>query len=167
MLTDCFASDDIEATVRRTGFVKRASKIPGKRFLALVTLGSWSDARTTLAHLAATGTQVVEHVDVSPAAMHQRMKKRALVFLQALIRQALAKVQGLEKGGAAGRCTAFPKVYLADSTGFGLPDSLLELCPGSGGRATTAGANMQAVWDDKSRVFGHCALTPWNMPEQQ
>lgn len=39
MLTDSFASDDIEATARRTGFVKRASKITGKIFLALVTFG--------------------------------------------------------------------------------------------------------------------------------
>ena len=63
MLTDFFASDDIEATARRTGFVKRASKITGKLFLALVTFGSWSDAQTTLAQLAAKVTQVVEHVE--------------------------------------------------------------------------------------------------------
>jgi hypothetical protein len=49
MLTDFFASDDIEATARRTGFVQRASKITGKLFLALVTLGPWSEANTTLA----------------------------------------------------------------------------------------------------------------------
>lgn len=40
MLTDFFSSDDIEATARRTGFVKRAAKITGKLFLALVTFGS-------------------------------------------------------------------------------------------------------------------------------
>jgi hypothetical protein len=48
MLTDFFASDDIEAAARRTGFVKRASSITGKLFLALVTFGSWSEAHTTL-----------------------------------------------------------------------------------------------------------------------
>ena len=57
MFTDFFSSDDIEATARRTGFVKRASQITGKRFLALVTFGSWSDATTTLAPLAAKVTQ--------------------------------------------------------------------------------------------------------------
>src|SRR6266446_1935975 len=117
MLTDFFSSDDIEATARRTGFVKRASKITGKLFLALVTFGSWSDAQTTLAQLAAKVTQVVEHVEVSPEAIHQRMNKRALVFLQDMIRQARAKVQ--------------------------------------------------AVWDYKSSVFGHFALTPWNIPDQK
>ena len=167
MLTDFFSSDDIEATARRTGFVKRASKMTGKLFLALVTFGSWSDAQTTLAPLAAKVTQVVEHVEVSPEAIHQRMNKRALFFLQDMIRQALAKVQALEKVCAEGLFTAFPKVYLADSTGFGLPDSLSDLFPGSGGSATQAGAKIQAVWDYKSRVFGHFALTPWNIPDQK
>jgi DDE family transposase len=167
LLTDFFSSDDIEATARRTGFVKRASKITGKLFLALVTFGSWSNAQTTLAQLAAKVTQVVEHVEVSPEAIHQRMNKRALVFLQDIIRQALAKVQALEKVCADGLFTAFTKGYLADSTGFGLPDSLSDLFPGSGGSATKAGAKIQAVWDYKSSVFGHFALTPWNIPDQK
>src|SRR5512145_507718 len=118
MLTDFFAADDIEATARRTGFVQRASKITGKLFLALVTFGSWSDAQTTLAQLAAKVPQVVEHLEVSPEAIHQRMNKRALVFLQDLMRQALAKVQTLEKVCDDGLLAYFTKVYLVDSTGF-------------------------------------------------
>src|SRR6516225_1287389 len=95
------------------------------------------------------------------------MNQRALVFLQEMIRQALAKVQALEHVCADGLFTAFPKVYLADRSGFGLPDSLADLLPGSGGSATKAGAKIQAVWDDKSSVFGHFALTPWNIPDQK
>lgn len=96
-----------------------------------------------------------------------RLNKRALVFLQDMIRQALAKVQALEHVCADGLFTAFTKVYLADSTGFGLPDSLADLFPGSGGSATKAGAKIQAVWDYKSSVFSHFALTPWNIPDQK
>src|SRR4029450_12005780 len=96
MLTDFFASDDIEATARRTGFVKRTSKITGKIFLALVTFGVWSDATTTLAQLAAKVTQLGEQLEVSPEALHQRMHKRALIFLQDMIRKALAKVHTLD-----------------------------------------------------------------------
>jgi hypothetical protein len=167
MLTDFFSSDDIEATARRSGFVKRTSKITGKLFLALVTFGSWSNAQTTLAQLAAKVTQVMEHVEVSPEAIHQRMNKRALSFLQDMIRQALAKVQALEHVCTDGLFTAFTTVYLADSTGFGLPESLADLFPGAGGSATKAGAKIQAVWDYKSSVFGHFALTPWNVPDQK
>src|SRR6266702_6180770 len=167
MLTDFFASDDIEATARRTGFVKRASKITGKIFLALVTFGVWSDAATTLAQLAAKVTQLGEQLEVSPEALHQRMHKRALVFLQEMIRQALTKVQALEKVCDDGLFTYFTKVYLIDSTGCGLPDILKDLFPGSGGSAAKAGAKIQAVWDYKSSVFGHFALTPWNIPDQK
>src|SRR5262245_58933728 len=66
MLTDFFSSDDIEATARRTGFVKRTAKITGKIFLALVTFGVWNDADTTLAQLAAKVTQLDEQRAVSP-----------------------------------------------------------------------------------------------------
>src|SRR5215813_9257496 len=166
MLTDFFSSDDIEAAARRTGFVKRASKLTGKLFLALITFGAWSDATTTLAQLAAKVTHLDEQGEVSPEAIHQRMNQRALAFLQDMIRQVLAKVQSLEKVCDDGLFTSFTKVYLADSTGFALPDSLHALFPGSGGSAGKAGAKIQAVWDYKSSVFDHFALTPWNIPDQ-
>jgi hypothetical protein len=53
MLTDFFATDDIEATARRPGCVQRTSQLTGTLFLALVTFGPWSEAKTTLAQLAA------------------------------------------------------------------------------------------------------------------
>jgi hypothetical protein len=167
MLTEFFSSKAIEATARRTGFVKRASKITGKIFLALVTFGVWSEAKTTLAQLATKATQLGVALEVSPEAIHQRMNKRAVAFLQELIRQALAKVQGLERVCAEGLFAAFTKVYLADSTGFGLPASLKDLFPGSGGSAAKAGAKIQAVWDYKNSVFGHFALTPWKIPDNK
>ena len=167
MFTEFFAADDIEHTARRTGFVKRASKITGKIFLALVTFGVWSDATTTLAQLAAKVTQLGEQLEVSPEALHQRMPKRALVFLQAMIRQALTKVQALEKVGDDGLFTYFTKVYLVDSTGFGLPESLKDLFPGAGGSAAKAGAKIQTVWDYKSSGFDHFALTAWNIPDNK
>jgi hypothetical protein len=167
MLTEFFTTEHIEATARRTGFVKRASKITGKIFLAVVTFGVWSDANTTLAQLAAKVTQLDDQLEVSPEAIYQRMNKSALAFLKDLLSQALAKVQTLEHVCDEGLFPPFTKVYLADSTGFALPNSLHDLFPGSGGSATKAGAKIQAVWDYKSSVFAHFALTPWNIPDQK
>jgi hypothetical protein len=48
-LTEFFSSDQIEASARCTGFVQRASKITGKLFLVLVTIGPWSEGKTSLA----------------------------------------------------------------------------------------------------------------------
>jgi hypothetical protein len=167
VLTDFFASDAIEAAARRTGFVTRTSKLTGTLFLARVTVGAWSDATTTLAPWAAKVTQVDEQVEVSPEAIQQRMHPRALAFLQDMLRQALAKVHSVAPVCHDGLFTAFTKVYLAESTGLALPDSLHALLPGSGGSVATAGAKIQAVWDYKNSGCGHVALTPWNRPDQR
>jgi hypothetical protein len=167
MLTDFFASDDSEATARRTGFVKRTANMTGKIFLAWVTFGLWHDADTTLAPLAAKVTQWDEQRAVAPEAIYPRVNQRALAFLQDLICQALATVQAREQVGDAGLFPAFTKVSLAASTGFALPKSWHALVPGSGGSATQAGAKMQAVWDYKRRGFAHLALPPGNLPEQK
>jgi hypothetical protein len=84
-----------------------------------------------------------------------------------MLRQALAKVPALDTVCDAGLLTCCTKGYLADSTGFALPDSVHDLFPGAGGSASKAGATMHAVWEYKRRVCGHFALTPWNMPDQQ
>ena len=167
MLTEFFAAEQIEAAARRTGFVQRASKITGKIFLALVTFGAWSDAKTTFAQLAAKVTQLDEPIDVSPEAIYQRMHKRAHAFLQEMIQHALAQTHAIASGCEDVFCAAFTKVYLADSTGFALPDSLKDAFPGSGGSAAQAGAKIQAVWDYKSSRFDHFALTAWNIPDQK
>ncbi|MBI3293250.1 MAG: transposase, partial [Deltaproteobacteria bacterium] len=167
MLTEFFAAEHIEAAARRTGFVQRTSKITGKLFLALVTFGVWSDAKTSFAQLAAKATQVDEHVEVSPEGLYQRMNKRAHAFLQEMIQHVWAKTHAIEQVCEEEFCASFTKVYLADSTGFALPDSLKEAFPGSGGSAAQAGAKIQAVWDYTSSRFAHFALTPWNIPDQK
>src|SRR5215467_10922215 len=75
-VTEFFSMDQIEASARRTKFVQRASKITGKLFLALVTFGRWSTAKTTVTQLAAKAAQLDEPVDITPEALQQRMTAR-------------------------------------------------------------------------------------------
>src|SRR6266542_1218932 len=91
-LTEFFATDQIEASARRSKFVQRASKITGKLFLALVTFGRWSTPKTSLAQLAAKAAQIEQPVDVTPEALQQRMNARAVAFLQDLRQTAFAKL---------------------------------------------------------------------------
>jgi hypothetical protein len=166
-LTEFFATAHIEASARRTGFVQRASKITGKVFLALVTVGQWSAPKTSLGQLAAKAAQLADPVEVSPEALHQRMNSRALVFLRELLQTAVAKLHT-----AATLCdddlfTPFPQVYIADSTGFALPASLRRAFPGTGGSASPAGAKIQLVWEYKRSTFAHFALGPGNLPDNK
>jgi hypothetical protein len=167
MRTEFFSAEHIEAAARQTGFVQRTSNITGKIFLALVPFGVWGDAKTTLAQLAAKVAHWSQPVAVSPEAIYQRMNKRALAFLQELIRQAFATRQSCQKVSEENLLTPFARVHIADSTGVELPDSLKHTFPGSGGSAAQAGAKLQLVWDDNSSVFPHFALTPWNIPDQK
>ena len=69
MLTAFLSSDEIERTARQTKFVQRTSKITGKIFLALLTFGTWSDSKTTLAQLASKAKELPDHLKVSPEAI--------------------------------------------------------------------------------------------------
>jgi Transposase DDE domain len=166
-LTEFFSTAHIEASARRTGFVRRTSKITGKVFLALVTLGQWSTPKTSLGQLAAKAAQLADPVAVSPEALHQRMNPRALAFLRELIQTAFAKFHTPDTVCDAALFTPFPQVYIADSTGFSLPASLREALPGTGGSASPAGAKLQLVWEYKSSTFAHFALGPGNRPDSQ
>src|SRR5256884_4562080 len=130
-LTEFFSADQIEASARRTKFVQRASKITGKLFWALVTFGRWSAPTTSLAQLAAKAAQIEEPVDVTPEAVQQRMNERALAFLQDMIATAFAKLQTGDTVCDEALFAPFGHVYIADSTGFGLPESLTTQFPGA------------------------------------
>jgi hypothetical protein len=166
-LTEFFSTDQIEASARRTKFVQRTSKITGKLFLALVTVGRWSAAKTTVAQLAAKAAHLNEPVDITPEALQQRMTVRAVAFLRELVQTAFAKLHTGDTICEEGIFVPFPRVHIADSTGFGLPESLAKEFPGAGGSGSQAGAKIQLVWEYKSHTFEHFALIPWNVPDNK
>jgi DDE family transposase len=166
-LTEFFSTDQIEASARRTKFVQRASKITGKLFLALVTLGRWSAPKTSVAQLAAKAAQVEHPVDITPEALQQRLNERAVAFLQDLLQTAFTKLHTGDTVCEEELFAPFARVHIADSTGFGLPESLKEQFPGAGGSGSKAGAKIQLVWEYKSHTFEHLALGPWNVPDNK
>jgi hypothetical protein len=166
-VTEFFSPDQIEASARRTKFVQRASKITGKLFLALVTLGRWGSAKTTVPQLAAKAAQLDQPVDITPEALQQRMTARAVAFLQDLLQTAFAKLHTGDTMCEEGIFAPFSRVHIADSTGFGLPESLAKEFPGAGGSGSKAGAKIQLVWEYKSHTFDHFALIPWNVPDSK
>jgi hypothetical protein len=166
-LTEFFSDDQIEASARRTKFVQRTSKITGKLFLALITFGRWSAPKTTVPQLAAKAAQLDVPVAITPEALQQRMTARAVAFLQDLLQTAFAKLHTGTTICEEGIFAPFSRVHIADSTGFGLPESLQKEFPGAGGSGSKAGAKIQLVWEYKSHTFDHFALLPWNVPDNK
>jgi hypothetical protein len=93
MLSEFCSAEQLEAVARQRGVVQCASTMTGKISLALVSFGMWRNAKTMLAQWAAKVPHLSQRFAVSPEALPQRMNKRALAFLQELLRQALAKLQ--------------------------------------------------------------------------
>ena len=166
-VTEFFTTAQIEACARRTGFVRRTSKITGKVFLALLTVGAWSMRTTSLGQLAAKAAQLPTPVDISPEALHQRMTQQAVAFLRALLQRAFAHLHTGDTVCDTDLFASFTAVHMADSTGFALPPALKELFPGSGGGASTAGAKLQVVWEYLSHSFAHLALVPGTTPDNK
>lgn len=166
-LTEFFSDDQIEASARRTKFVQRTSKITGKLFLALITFGRWSVPKTTVPQLAAKAAQLDVPVAITPEALQQRLTARAGAFLQDLLQTAFAKLHTGTTICEEGIFAPFSRVHIADSTGFGLPESLQKEFPGAGGSGSKAGAKIQLVWEYKSHTFDHFALLPWNVPDNK
>ena len=166
-ITEFFATAQIEACARRTGFVWRTSKITGKVFLTLVTLGVWSTRKTTLGQLAAKAAQLAAPVDFSPEALHQRMTRRAVAFLQAMLHQAFVKLHTGSTVCDTELFASFTAVHIADSTGFALPATLKDCFPGTGGGASVAGAKIQLVWEYLSHSFAHLALVAGTTPDNK
>lgn len=166
-VTEFFTTAQIEACARRTGFVRRTSKVTGKVFLALVTLGAWGTRRTSLGQWAAKAAQLPTPVDVSPEALHQRMTRRAVAFLRELLQRAFAQIYTEHTWCDDGGFTPFTAVHIADSTSFALPASLKEGFPGNGGGASVAGAKIQLVWEYLSHSFAHLALVAGTTPDNK
>jgi Transposase DDE domain len=90
-----------------------------------------------------------------------------VAFLQDLLQTAFAKLHTGDTICEEGIFAPFPRVHIADSTGFGLPESLKKEFPGAGGSGSKAGAKIQLVWEYKSHTFDHFALIPWNVPDSK
>jgi hypothetical protein len=122
-LTEFFSTDQIEASARRTKVVQRASKITGKLFRALATFGRWRTPKTSLAQLAAKAARSEQPVAVTPEALQQRKNEWAVAFLRDLLQTAFTKLHTGNPGCDEALFAPFTRVQIADSTGFGLPES--------------------------------------------
>jgi hypothetical protein len=95
------------------------------------------------------------------------MTARGVAFLPEVRPTAFTKLHLGDPLGAEGIFAPCPRVPSADSTGFGLPESLAQEFPGAGGRSSKAGAKSPLGWEDQSPTFAPFALLPGNVPDRE
>ena len=122
-VTEFLSPEQLEASARRSQCGQRASKITGQRFLALGTFGRWRRPKPSLAQLAAKAAQGEQPVAGTPAARDQRRNSRALAFLQELLQSAFPQRHTGDPVCAEALFAPCARGPLAESTGFGLPES--------------------------------------------
>jgi hypothetical protein len=128
-LQTLFTTDALD-TARHTGFVRRARKLTGPVFAQTLVFGWLHNPRASLADLAALAADL--GTPVCASAIDQRFTPEAVVFLQALLAQAM-NYAGAGPPGTGTLLDRFTAVYIDDSTTISLPLALAEFFPGCGG----------------------------------
>jgi hypothetical protein len=122
------------ASARQTGFVQRASKLTGERFVqTLVTawLNNPQATREALAQMAAS-----LGVSISPQGLSERFTEAAAKFLHQMLDLVVSQIIAADPV-AIPILQRFTALILLDSTVIVLPDALAEVWRGCGGNTQT------------------------------
>jgi hypothetical protein len=123
-----------EPLARMSGFCHRRSKLTAAVFVQALVLGWWQHPAATLRQLCQMAC--LRGVAISPQGLDQRFTEAGAALLRACLEQALTHLVP-SRPVATGLLDRFAALYLLDSTTITLPDCLVALWPGCGGRSTT------------------------------
>ena len=135
---------DIETLAREAGFVQRASKFNGLKFVETWVIGFLEKPTASLNYL----IQVAADIDVSitKQGLQDRLARGAVDFLLAVLKQCVTQLRNKLPIDIF-LLKQFHGVQIVDSSGIGLPDNLESEFPGSGGKATKSAMKLQVIWD--------------------
>lgn len=122
---------------RSTGFVRRAGKLDGARFVQTLVFGWLADPAASLHQL--TQTAAALGVALSPQGLDQRFTPAAAALLERVLAAAVRAAVSADPV-AVPLLQRFGEVIVQDSTTIALPDALGEVWPGCGGRTPTGTA---------------------------
>jgi len=146
-----FSKEDIEAIAKESEWSQRASKLTGHLFLVVFVFGMNIYKTPTLEQLVALVNTFVPDLKLSRQAMHDRINEYAVTFFEHMLSRATAIAIPSEFDLMV--LEGFTRVIIIDSTGFQLPEELVDIFPGSGGSASIAGMKIQFGYDIKSSKY--------------
>lgn len=124
-----------DTAARRSGFVRRRSKVTGSSFVRALVFGWLANPQASLAQLSQTSAAL--GATVSPQALDQRFTPAAATCLEAVLGAAVGQVLAADPV-AVPILRRFTGVYIQDSTTIGLPAALAGRWPGCGNASTPA-----------------------------
>lgn len=126
-----------ERAARATGFVQRASKMTGARFVQTLVFGWLAHPQATLDHLVQAAATV--GVEISHQGLDDRFGPESADCLREVL-EATVRVVLAADPVAVPVLHRFSQVVIQDCTTITLPDALAAVWPGCGGSTPTSGA---------------------------
>lgn len=140
-------TEEADRAAAETGFVKRARRVSGARFVQALVFGWLARPAASYSELAQAGAAC--GLAISPQGLAQRFGEPAAATLRRVLEAAIGRVLAAAPV-ALPVLRRFNGVYVSDSTTIVLPDALAATWPGCGGRVATntqAALKVQVRWE--------------------
>jgi len=146
---------------RETGFVQRASKMSGAVFAQTMVMGCLEKPEATLGELVQSSAEA--GVVISEAGLQQRLTRRAVAFMEALLKEAIVQ---FGEGKRLGKdvLKRFTSVHILDSSQITLPGALETYFQGTQHKAAI---KLQLSFEYLQGVFRALTFTPARQPDQK
>lgn len=166
-IVNFYTPETVEETARETGFVERESKFGGIEFLGIMTEGLYAEPGASLNRMATMAKEINPELEITGPGIHQRIDETGVAFLKKSLSKAFEISTSKEIDESIPRLLEnFQRVYLIDSTGVSLPESVSSIWRGSGGDGPQAAMKLQLMLDYKSGEYVNIAPTDGVTPDQ-
>lgn len=124
------------------GFTQRKSKLNAEIFAQTLVMGAYMDSQISLESM----RQFAKYrgVKITKQGLHKRFTAKASGLMENLLQESFCQFRSTHLGGID-LLKSFSGVYLLDSSGISLPESMKDLYQGFGGGASEAGLKLQVL----------------------
>lgn len=150
---EIFSIQFLDRLSKKTGFVKRKSKLNAETFLAFNTFLSDDLCDKSLSTLC--GRLAAQYnISISPQALNKRFSKCSVTFMQEVFNYMMLKQNKILSH--TNKKLTFNRILVNDATSYGLPEKFNNEFKGSGGSSSKSAIKIQLQYDLLSGEFICC-----------
>lgn len=150
---EIFSIEFLNTLSKKTGFVKRKSKLNAETFLAFNTFSSDDLCDKSLSTLC--GRLAAQYnISISPQALNERFNKRSVAFMQEVFNAMMIKQNNILN--RENKNLSFNRILVNDATSYGLPEKFNNEFKGSGGSSSKSAIKIQLQYDLLTGSFICC-----------